>query len=47
MRKITSVKIPEGLLEGLEELVRRGLYRSKSEAIRVAIRDLLIRELRR
>jgi len=32
-------------LEGLEELVRNGLYRNRSEVIRAAVRDLLRREL--
>jgi len=40
-----SVPLPERYLEGLEELVRQGRYPSRSEAIRVAVRDLLLREL--
>lgn len=41
----TCVKLPEMYVEGLEELVRMGRYASKSEAIRVAVRELLKREL--
>ena len=39
-----SVHIPRWMLEKLDELVRRGKFPNRSEAIRVAIRDLLIRE---
>mgnify|MGYP000250475125 CR=1 FL=1 len=41
----TSAILPEKYLEGLEELVRMGRYPSISAAIRVAVRDLLLREL--
>lgn len=44
MRLIT-VKMPEIYVEGLDELVKIGRYSSRSEVIRVAIRDLLKREL--
>ena len=44
MRLIT-VKVPESYIEGLDDLVRSGRYSSRSEAIRIAIRDLLRREL--
>ena len=43
--KIVSFKIPEALDQGLEELVRRKLYPSKSAAVRTAINDLLRKEL--
>jgi len=43
--KLISVKLPEVYLEGIEELVKTGFYPNRSEAIRVAIRDLLKREL--
>ncbi len=43
--KTISVNIPEIHLKGLEELVQKGLYANRSEAIRNAIRDLLKREL--
>ena len=43
--KLMTVHLPEFYIKGLEELVRRGRYPNKSEAIRVAVRDLLAREL--
>ena len=43
--KLISFKAPNTYLEGLDELVRVGVYSSRSEAIRMAIRDLLKREL--
>jgi len=41
--RATSVVVPEKYLELLEELVRAGFYENRSAAIRVAIRDLLIK----
>ncbi|MEM4699727.1 MAG: ribbon-helix-helix domain-containing protein [Candidatus Nezhaarchaeales archaeon] len=43
--KVISVHLPEPYLDGLNELVSLKLYPSRSEAIRVAIRDLLRKEL--
>jgi len=43
--KLVTVKMPDAYIEGLDELVRNGRYSSRSEAIRIAIRDLLRREL--
>jgi Arc/MetJ-type ribon-helix-helix transcriptional regulator len=43
--KTISVNIPEAFVKGLEDLVQKGLYANRSEAIRVAVRDLLKREL--
>ena len=43
--KTISVNIPEAFVKGLEDLVKKGLYANRSEAIRVSIRDLLKREL--
>ena len=43
--KLVSVKIPEAQIEGVEKLVDVGLYPSRSAAIRVAVRDLLKKEL--
>lgn len=42
---LVSVKIPEAQIEGVEKLVDVGLYPSRSAAIRVAVRDLLKKEL--
>jgi len=42
---VVSMKIPEALLEGLDMLVEAGLYHSRSDAIRAAVRDMILREL--
>jgi len=41
--KLITLYLPEDYLRALEELVRRGYYPNRAEAIRVAIRDLLKR----
>jgi len=43
--RIITVKIPDAYLRDLDELVRIGLYPSRSEAIRTAVRELLRKEL--
>ncbi|MEM0223938.1 MAG: ribbon-helix-helix domain-containing protein [Nitrososphaerota archaeon] len=43
--KLISVKMPEALIEGMDELVRRGAYPSRSAVMRTAVRDLLRKEL--
>ncbi|MDH5794769.1 MAG: ribbon-helix-helix protein, CopG family [Candidatus Bathyarchaeota archaeon] len=43
--KLVTLLLPEAHLEGLDELVRQNMYPSRSEAIRVAVRDLLRREI--
>jgi antitoxin ParD1/3/4 len=43
--KLVTVLLPEAYLVGLDELVRSGMYPSRSAAIREAARDLLKREL--
>lgn len=42
--RVITIKIHEAYVEALDELVRRGRYTSRSEAIREAIRELLKRE---
>ena len=45
--KIVTVNIPESYLDSIEKLVGgNGLYPSRSELIRVAVRDFLLRELK-
>jgi Arc/MetJ-type ribon-helix-helix transcriptional regulator len=39
------VKIPEALIEGLDDLAKSALYPSRSAAIRAAVRDMLKKEL--
>jgi len=41
---LISVHVPKQMLEELDELVKKGVFPSRSEAIRIAIRDLLLRE---
>ena len=43
--KLVSVKLPQALIDGLDELSKSGLYPSRSAAIRTAVRDMLKREL--
>lgn len=43
--KLITVKLPEALIEGLDELVRSGMYPSRSAAVRASVRDMLKREL--
>ena len=43
--KLISVKMPEALIEGMDELVKRGAYPSRSAVMRTAVRDLLKKEL--
>ncbi len=42
---LITVKMSDIYVKGLDKLVEIGMYPSRSEAIRVAIRDLLRREL--
>jgi len=41
---LISVHVPKQMLEELDELVKKGVFPSRSEAIRIAIRDLILRE---
>ena len=41
--KVVTVKVDEALLSGIEELVERGRYKSRSEAIRKAVAGFLER----
>lgn len=43
--RIITVKVPKAYVDELDNLIKAGLFPSRSEAIRVAIRDLLQREL--
>jgi Arc/MetJ-type ribon-helix-helix transcriptional regulator len=42
---LISIKLPNAYIDGLNELVKMGIYPSRSEAIRVAVRDMLKKEL--
>ncbi|WP_456367685.1 ribbon-helix-helix domain-containing protein [Thermococcus sp.] len=45
--KIISVQLPQGLINAMDQLVKKGAYPNRSEIIREAIRELLKRELHR
>jgi Arc/MetJ-type ribon-helix-helix transcriptional regulator len=39
---VTQVRLPEGLEKELDVLVKRGLYSNKSDAVRDAVRRLIL-----
>lgn len=43
--RLVTVKIPEKLVDDLDNLVKKGKYSSRSEAIRDAVKQLLKKEL--
>jgi antitoxin ParD1/3/4 len=43
--KLVTVKLPEKLIDDMDQLVKAGIYHSRSDAIRDAVRNLLRREL--
>ncbi len=43
--RLIAVHLPERILQDIQRLVDSGLYPNRSEAIRIAIRDLLKHEL--
>lgn len=43
--KLITLHVPEQYISGIETLVNENMYPNRSEAIRVAIRDLLKNEL--
>ncbi len=43
--KIVSVQLPQGLINAMDQLVKKGVYPSRSEIIREAVRELLKKEL--
>jgi Arc/MetJ-type ribon-helix-helix transcriptional regulator len=43
--RLIAVHLPEKILADIQRLVDNGLYPNRSEAIRIAIRDLLKHEL--
>jgi putative addiction module CopG family antidote len=45
--KLISLKLPEEMIETINELVKIGRYTSRSEFIRAAVREKLEREARR
>ena len=43
--KLVTVKMPEAYVRGIDELVKAGRYSSRSEVIRIAVREFLKHEL--
>ncbi|MCS7386142.1 MAG: ribbon-helix-helix domain-containing protein [archaeon GB-1867-005] len=43
--RVISIRLPSVYIELIDELVRMGIYPSRSEVIRVALRDFLRREM--
>lgn len=43
--RLIAVHLPDRILDDIQKLVENDLYPNRSEAIRIAIRDLLKREL--
>jgi len=43
--RLIAVHLPEKLVDDIQRLVDNGLYPNRSETIRIAIRDLLKKEL--
>ncbi len=43
--KLITIHLPERYIDKLEELVSQNYYPNRSEAIRMAVRDLLKNEL--
>jgi Arc/MetJ-type ribon-helix-helix transcriptional regulator len=41
---LISVHLPKQMLEEIDELTSQGVFPSRSEAIRIAIRDLIYKE---
>lgn len=37
--------MPESYVDGVDKLIKQGMYPNRSEVIRIAIRDLLVEEL--
>ncbi len=43
--RVVTICMPESYVEGVDKLIKRGMYPNRSEVIRIAIRDLLVEEL--
>ena len=43
--KVVTICCPESYIEGVDKLIKSGMYPNRSEVIRIAIRDLLVDEL--
>ena len=43
--RVVTICLPETYVEGMDALIKKDMYPSRSEVIRIAIRDLLVEEL--
>ncbi|MCK5150857.1 MAG: type II toxin-antitoxin system ParD family antitoxin [Candidatus Thorarchaeota archaeon] len=43
--RVVTICMPESYVEGVDKLIKKGMYPNRSEVIRIAIRDLLVEEL--
>jgi antitoxin ParD1/3/4 len=43
--RLVTVKLPDALVEGMDELISAGMYPSRSAVVRAAVRDLVRNEL--
>jgi len=43
--RVVTICLPESYVEGIDVLIKKNMYPSRSEVIRIAIRDLLVEEL--
>lgn len=44
---VTQVRLPEGLVRHMDNLVEKGIYTSKSDVVRDALRKLFLADLER
>jgi antitoxin ParD1/3/4 len=43
--KLITIHLPEPYIQDLDELVDKDFYPNRAEAIRIAVRDMLVNEL--
>ncbi|MHA1934102.1 MAG: ribbon-helix-helix domain-containing protein [Candidatus Thorarchaeota archaeon] len=43
--RVVTICMPESYVDGVDKLIKAGMYPNRSEVIRIAIRDLLVDEL--
>ncbi len=43
--RVVTICLPESYVEGMDALIKKDMYPSRSEVIRMAIRDMLVAEL--
>lgn len=42
--KITTINIPDSYLKSFETLIKKGIYNSRSQIVREALKDFLVKE---